>query len=321
METTESVVYQKKQSKFEEVLSEGGWNLADFNKMPIKQTKEQKLRGEDVQYVPKEGFIKIVAISHRKMTDGKNMATAYRIRTVYDVTSETVYGIPAGLDKDGRTLKWQMISIDDDRQFNLSMPADRKEFYILLHSGDMEGGPNAKGKPKLRMLDPEKVAKAAVEKRNAMRSADDIIRNLSNENGLNELSDFAVLFGINPAQSSDVLFQQLYEKADNDPMEVVKRWENPDRKVWTLVKRAVMYGVLTTNPDGLYYGGIALGSQEINAVERIKQNPEWMIGIQDALDTKMGKTMLPISKKSEQAVSKSSEKKKTDEGKEKSFGD
>jgi hypothetical protein len=280
----------------------GGFELCDFDNLPIRK-KNPEDENEEQKFLPKKGFVKIVPCNPRKMVGGANMQTAIYRKVVWDRDYGICYGQPMGVSGDSG-IQFKAIRVEDEREFNLSKKSDRDDLYILLHTEDMENGPRSKGKAKYRMIDPEKAAKDYVQKRDAMRDADEIVRNLSNAMGLTELSDFGILFGINPMQSAPVIQQQLYEKADTDPVAIVKRWEDPDRKVWSAVKKAVMYQVIERKPDGFYYGGLAMGASEANCVNYIKMNPELSVTLNDNINTKMGKApiSIPISKKSEDEV-------------------
>lgn len=281
---------KSRQGKLAEVLEESGWQLCDLQNMPIKG----RAKGSADEFLPNKGFIKISSTLVRRMTNGHNMPMTFRLRAVWDVDAGIVYGQPLGLNDKGKP-QWKMIFVDTERTFNLARPLDRRDFYTFLHCKEMEGGPNSKGPSKIRMIDPEQEAVKVIETRRVSRKAEDIVDSLKNTDGLNELSDFAIMFGFDPAQSENVLRRLLLEKALSDPNELVKRFDNPDRKIWVIVNKAKLYGVFESHPDGKYFNGLNLGMLDSNVVDRIKQSPEMIIGIEDAIDNKTGKAKLPIA--------------------------
>src|SRR6187431_152432 len=100
---------------------QGGFQMADFDKMPIAQTQAEKDAGLPVQYVPDRGIIQF---------DGVGMyrhGFTRRDSCFFDHGTKILYGIVSGAHKYGSP-RFLRINIDVATALDLSKPVDRKNY-------------------------------------------------------------------------------------------------------------------------------------------------------------------------------------------------
>lgn len=256
----------------------GDMRLADFKKMEIAQTQEEIDRGEPIKTVPTSGIVQIQGVGiHRhgfKKTE----------RCVWDYNNKVLYAVVIGSDPKGNP-RFRGIHIDDKTFLDLSKPFDRENYYVLLHSTSCQGGPRYAGHPMFKFLDKEAEANAAIAKRQSVRSASEIVDDMGGES----MRQFCILFGISDKSSDAIIKQQLYEKAEKDPKELIKRWNSGDRALWSLVEKAIVEYVFEQRDNQYFFGNYAMGINKEMCVAKLREKPEMCEAISDSILTKTGK--------------------------------
>jgi hypothetical protein len=284
----------KKQTKLDEWLEVRNMDrIADFKLMPIKQTADEIARKVPVKNVPRTGIVQIKGIG-RFLHGFQHME-----RCVFDYNERVMYAVSVGTDMKGNP-KFRQFTIDDHTFLDLSRDFDRENYYILLHSTSCQNGPRYNGHGKFRFVDKEAEANAAIDKRKFVRTASEIVDDMGGE----QMRAFAPLFQISDKSSDAIIKQQLYEKAEKDPMEFIKRWNAGDRALWQLVEKACVEYVFEQRDNQFFFGNYAMGINKEMCVAKLKEKPEMCEAISDSIDLKMGKVKVaePVGKKSAKAV-------------------
>lgn len=276
-------------------LKDSGYELCDFINMPVKVKP-----GEIQQEVPKQGIVTFKLTNRRRQThDNRQAYHAY-----YDSKSRVVYGEPLGfgVSTTRKSIKWKEIFIAGELILDLSNESERRQYYILIHSEILQGGVNATSGACLQLVNPEADARKRNETRKTAIEADKLITMLEGE----ELVDFGMLFKINPRNTHAVIKDELYKISANTPGEIIKRHEDPDRKIWTILRGGVANGVLVKTQQGILYGGVNLGLSEDVAIEFLKNNRNQLSGISQAVDYALKRTIVPLSVKQKDETESSS---------------
>lgn len=253
--------------------------IADFKSLPIKQTAEEIAKGAPVKYVPRTGIVQIKGIG--RFLHGFQ----HTERCVFDYNDRVLYAVSVGTDMKGNP-KFRSFTVDDHTFLDLSRDFDRENYYILLHSTSCQNGPRYNGHGKFRFVDKEAEANAAIDKRKFVRTASEIVDDM----GGDSMRAFCVLFGISDKSSDAIIKQQLYEKAEKDPNELIKRWNAGDRALWQLVEKACVEMVFEQRDNQYFFGNYAMGINKEMCVAKLKEKPDMCEAISDSINLKTGKT-------------------------------
>lgn len=256
-------------------LKEKGYELADMNEMPIKKTDESHpdyrdhvkrgVRGHQFgDSVPTSG---IVYFEPAKLKQAGNHVQ-YSVK--WDSETGKVYGIPVAFDeKTG--IKWKRIIIDGNREINLARPADRMDYFVMIHSDTLKDGVHDPfGNGLLKVNDPMMEATKAVERMKKSRGAEEIIMQMTDE----EIGDFAPMFDLSPEHHPTINRHALLLISHKDPKKIIDRYEDADAKIWKVLKTALHYGLVNEVPgNGIMKGNVCLGQTNGEAVEFLKKDP------------------------------------------------
>lgn len=220
----------------------------------------------------RKGYIELRPIRQRKSTEGRVINhTNYSFRCYKDYSTGTTYGIPIGKNPDG-TYKFQRITINGHRFYNLENEQDAREWHIVKNCPRIKGSMFPSGDPLFAVINQEKEAEDVISKFSESRKAGDYIMGLEG----NKLVEFSRLFGFNPETNSpSVLKKLLLEMAQRNPVHVTDKMANRiDTAVNVVIKRAMSVGLIKNTMDKgyMFKDGIPLGLTEPGMVEFLKKD-------------------------------------------------
>lgn len=296
MTESKSVVQRANASsqKVNEYLEQRGFKRADYDTMPIRKSsdpehKRLRIRGHQFDYdtIPKKGIVNIIPASTRTVNSN------YSIRAYYDNSNGEVYGVPTGFDKDGN-IQWRMVSIQGARTLDLSNKRDREDFFLLVHSHYFKDGFfDILSHGSLLVNDPLQEARTTIDRMEKSESALKIVRDLSES----DLISFGVIFdGINPEQDPMIIKAALYDLAKSDPGRIIREWKNENRKVASVLKSAIHYGIVKEGPEGIRYNQISLGLRHAEAVVELRDNIDLFAAIESDVAEKKGGAIAKVSR-------------------------
>lgn len=268
--------------RVDDYLVEQGLTRADYDKMPIKKSQEPahieaKTFGNQFEwdFVPRKGIV--TALPVRKKMGIQNV-----IHRVFIDGDRVMYGTPLGIDTKTGDLQYQRVFVTGSREFNLAKEKDREDFYTLIHSPALKNGVHdINGKGLIIIDNPEADAEASVRRFELSSDAAEIIRGYKD----GDISDLGVLFKISPSQSPILIRGALYEKAKNDPKHFLRVYNNENRKIRTVLEKAIHYHVVTEGPEGVIFGNVSLGLRVEDAVEYLKGKLDFFGAIEQHVNT------------------------------------
>jgi len=281
-------------------LKDRGFKLCDFEAMPVKVKP-----GEMQQFVPDKGIVTFKLTNRRRQTHDNRIS----YKAFWDNKTGIVYGQPLGfgVSEKQRSLRWKEIFIAGELALDLADIDQRKQYYVLIHSEILKGGVNANSQAYLQLENPELEARNRNATRSAAIKADQLIDALKGE----ELVDFGMIFKISPRNTEAVIKNKLFEISQNTPGEIIKRYEDPDRKIRTILQGALANAVVTKTQQGILFGGVNLGLTEDVAVEFLKKNMNILSSVSQGVDQALGRAIVPLDPPKELKVVK--EKKTAEE--------
>jgi len=200
---------------------------------------------------------------------------SYQVGMTVDSNSGVMFGIPTGIDRNSKQIKWMPIPVRNLMVYDLSIPNDRKKAIMLQRSNICEGSPNLTTNIKLHVLRLHDSDKAA---QNDIKRVMDGQRALSIAAGLHgeELINTARNLGIMPETTSiTVLTAEVLKAAEKRPSDFLAIWENPNREKITILKRCLDTGVMTHDAfAGYTYLGRPLGHSEPDVIEYLIKYPD-----------------------------------------------
>lgn len=248
-----------------ESLKEG----VDYKLIPADNKNSQHMlrifNFENPQLCPREGLVEFVPTKRSRR--GENWLN---FSHCYDAKNDIYIGIPAGYDERTGKLKFQRIIIKEDELLNRANPQEAMKAAVLCNSYYVEGSPLQKPKPKYKIYDKEKEATGYAIEVKTRRRAQTVADGLSGSN----LVEMAINLGLpTEAMSPAVLFMEVGKIAEKDWKKFIEIYDNPDRKLYTVINRGLATGVLTEELGlGICYGKIPLGINKPLAVAALKEN-------------------------------------------------
>lgn len=294
--------------KVAKYLHDQGFTLCDFDNFPIKKSdfvhhKDGETHGHQFpDQLPNEGKVSVLP-STRKLANMNISLPCY-----WDNDTKIVYGQPAGFDPKTGEIRWKKVYVNYSRDFDLSKPGDRKDFYVFIHSQYMKDGIHDKnGSGIARVEDHERVANAKVERAMKSVGAFEIIGQFTDKN----IGAFASLFGISSQQKPVLIKAALFEIAKNNPKDILLKYNDPNREVASIVHEGIMLGVLQETGAGVVFGSENLGLKAYNAVETLIKAPDLL----SVIEQKVFEVNGGVSSKREKVTTKASEPEKEPEPK------
>lgn len=242
--------------------------MADYDKMPIKKSDDPshvdaKIRGNQFEwdFVPKSGIVTALPLR-------KKMGISNIVHRVYIDGDRVMYGTPIGIDKDTGELQYQRVYVTGSREFDLSKPRDREDFYTLIHSDQLRDGVHdINGKGLLRIDNPEADAEREIARMELTHDVSEIIRGTKDS----EIADLGMLFKISPSQKPILIKGALYEIAKKDPKKFLRLYHHENRKIRTTLEKAIHFRIVTEGPEGVLFGSVTMGLRLEDAVEYLKE--------------------------------------------------
>lgn len=247
---------------------------------------------DNPEMVPDKG-IKVV----RAIKKSSRHQPSFSIRSVKDPITGIIFGVPIGLHEVTKNLRFQLIELNDFRQFDLSIPQDRAEWAVISRAPFLAGSPFQKGKPAYILEDIEADAEKKVKNIGEKRSAYNTMDNLS----FIQIVDMARLCGgIDTKNSSvNVIRGELYEFIDSKEKDKGAKkfneiWKSSNREVMTVFKRCESVGLVhfdVVSGQYLWKNTTQLGTSEPMAIEHIGKNPSLLMGMDSeskAKDSRFG---------------------------------
>lgn len=277
----------------------GLYQVCDFNAPAVRRT----------------GRLRVVPVHNNKF---KDVDLAFKV--FVDSKRMIVYGVPSGKETNGDT-KFRQIRITGHREFDLSLPQDAMEFYVLSNHPACEGSPFQAAKPLVKIMDAEKEANNYIADLRASREIEDML--LSDSTPDSQIKDWGMLFGYSPEVNGvNVIRKELIEKARRSPEEIKKILGNVDEANMKilLMKGSQTEGVVEIDQYGGYkiVEGPYLGVDLANAVNSLLNEPRFAEMIRVKMSRKKERPAAVKSKADRDIEKNSDESKDSDDD---GFGD
>lgn len=252
------VVVANTLAQVQQIIANAGYRLCslDPDKLFIHGTNRE---------IPRSGIVIWRAANPREKIRNCNYSVTF------DNKSMICYGQPIKVDAKTGSITWRPIFIENTLVLDLSNHQQRIQHYLLWHNQSHKSGPcfhglahYRGGLPTIVVDDPNAHAEAAMKKRESIKHIERIVDDMPEDSKLL----FAATLGIDVRKnrSKAFIFNMLYEQIEKDPNEVMKRYTDPDRKVWEIFNLAVQYDVVTLSNIGYVFNQTALGADKKTAV-------------------------------------------------------
>lgn len=234
---------------------------------------------ENPEMVPNVG-IKIV----RAIKKSPRHQPASVMKVARDKATGIIFGIPAGLYDGTKNLKFQSIEINDNRQFDLSVMADRMEWAVISRATYLSGSPNQKGKPTHTVYDVEAESNAKIINVSEKKQAYATMEGLSPM----QIHDMARnCGGINVTNNSlAVITAELYDFIDSKEIgkgakKFNEIWRMSNREAMTIYNRCKAVGLVSfdVNSGFLWKMATVLGTTEPQAIDYISKNTSLLMAM------------------------------------------
>lgn len=207
-----------------------------------------------------------------------------------DDTGKTVlktFGIPIAFNSDTSQFKFTLISIRNQKMFNLSNLQEAIEFHILKHHEWIEGSPNSKGEARFVIVDNEQDAINLRRKGLLVQKALTYVNALQND----ELEPIAYLYGLNPViMSENEIFAKLSLDASTKPGEIIRLFEQDkmDRKYTEAMEKALAFGLIKFDPIAgyIFRDNLNIGITKNEAMDYLRKNAsvvQWLLSETESL--------------------------------------
>jgi hypothetical protein len=279
--------------------STGQWKLCDLEKMPILGTNP-------VQYIPTSGIVTW------KSANRRNYIRNVKYGHTFHAKSGTVYGAPLKFDPKTGDINWLPVFIEGELILDLSDTRQRLQHFLLWHDAAHKNGPCFHGlehtnmtTPLIVVDDPEATASQALEKRKTVKTIERIVDDMTDFGRM----QFAANMGIDVRRNSKTVYENmLYEKIANDPIESLKRYNDPRREIWEIFNLSVQCNVVMYKSGGYYYGSTLMGTDKRMAVQWLSDgdNGSVLSAIKSQVDEALGIKIAGVSTKKDTGSSGSS---------------
>lgn len=250
---------------------------------------------------PRSGVIMIESIKKKNYdldTDIDIGLSCYR-----DKATGILWGKKAGIDNITKAIKWMPIKMKMLNIFDLSVPDQAEKCAILMRSPVVEGSPNAVYRlTKFRVHDIEKAATNDIKRIKDGQKALSLAQGLYGE----ELVNMGRNLGISVQSTSiTVLESEVLKRAEKDPKEFLRIWENPHRELITILNRALETAVIESDPiRGHLFNGVPLGDTEAAVIEYLHKHRDIATNIDFRSKSKQSETLKSMAKVTSNVISK-----------------
>lgn len=202
------------------------------------------------------------------LSERSDIETKSNFRAVKDQLTNIWFGDPIGVSEQDKGITWRKFPMRMQNIFHLENPVDRRNWAMISRDGRVEGSPNQSGKPLYKVIDSEKKNINYLENRTKRKRCEEITEGLSYE----QLVEICPALGINAkAYSQTSLFAEIDRYVQNNFEKFLSFWDSPTRHVVTILKRALLTGVIQQSllEGGILaymYGNISLGGTESEAI-------------------------------------------------------
>jgi hypothetical protein len=202
-------------------------------------------------------------ITLRPIIDDKYKSPVFMLRCIKNPKTDKWIGIQTGVNSDG-TVKFQKITVQGSRVFNLSHPQDAKEWHVIKHAEFIKDGVFQGSRPVFEVFDERVNARKTIDKASRAKSAISYIEKMSWE----KLKGFSRLFAINPDFSEeDVVRGQMLEIAMASPIKILEKSEMGERlEILIQIEKGIVYKQIAYEigkgymlNDGVYCGATKEG--------------------------------------------------------------
>ena len=198
---------------------------------------------------PREGLVAFEATTRKN----SSRANEFPFKACKDKLTGVWIGICTGINPLTKNLQWLPITLDKYTMFNLEIEDEAMKVACLLRSNIVLESPNCSSNIKLglfRVHDENKAAALNIERINNAQRALEIVKGLYGEN----LKDMARNMGINTDHTNDtILLSELMSRAEKNPTELLRVYDNPNRENISIFHKGVSLGVIRHDPTTGYY--------------------------------------------------------------------
>ena len=234
---------------------------------------------ENPEMVPTEGIKIVRAI--RKLSRHQPASV---MKVARDRITGIIYGIPAGLYDGTKNLKFQSIEINDVRQFDLRIMADRMEWAVISRATYLVGSPNQKGKPTHTVYDVEAESNAKIINVSEKKQSYTTMEALSPMQVMDMARNCGGISVIN--NSLATVTAELYEFIDSKDLgkgakKFNEIWTMTNREAMTIYNRCKSVGLVSfdINSGFLWKMATVLGTTDPQAIDYISNNPALLMAM------------------------------------------
>lgn len=231
------------------------YEMTDFSKMDRKGKRVLKPIKDDPY---KETNISFRCFKGKSLTD----------KDAEGKPKEVWFGMVIGTNTADNTPKFRLLTIRNQRIFNLENEKDAKEWHVIRHWEEVKGSPNQNSKPRFEIYDEEVVAQNDYDTAINVGRAMQLIEGISKDE--QKLRNFSRVFGIDGQINSPTVLRGLLAKlAMKFPQRIIKAVENTTHtEILEIFHKGKQLGLITydINKGFTFKNGIPLGSSEEAAI-------------------------------------------------------
>jgi len=227
---------------------------------------------DHIIWAPKEGIVEIKRLKNNLTLAGtpKNDDEVI-IKRYKDRETGLLFGLHTGVDDRTKAIAHNIVKLDGNMMFDLSIPADRRLYIMAMRSPSVEGSPNQSGKPIYKIFDKQVNASKNIDKRTLRRRCEDIIASLKHD----QLEEMALNIGVNVVanRNHDMLLDEVYRVAENEPRKFIEIFENPNREFISIFHKARAKNIISLDyaTNTFMYGGLLLGHSQDAAISYLTE--------------------------------------------------
>lgn len=166
--------------------------------------------------------------------------------------------------------KFKRTEVSYYTKLDMTVPEDVLRYNFIKWWSELEGSPREgwQGPVLLQEINTFRNAQAVHNKLENVKIASKILEAMS----LQAKKDFARLMGIDMTQSDFVIQSLLEEKVLNFPGEFIQTYNQQNREIFEIVRRAKETGILEYRTNGIYYRERLVGATEHMVVAEINRD-------------------------------------------------
>lgn len=190
------------------------------------------------------------------------------------------FGIAIGTNPDN-TPKFRLLTISNQRIFNLETYQDALEWHMVRHWEEVKGSPNQNSNPRFEVYDEEVRAEEDFQKGISVGTAMDYVKEICKDE--HKLRSFARLFGIDTLNNSPTVVKGLLAtQAVKRPDRIIKAMENQAQtEILQVFHKAKQLGLITFNMQRgfMFKDSFPLGTTEEAAIVTLAKDPKMLMHI------------------------------------------